>query len=261
VIQPKDHELEGAFPIVGAPEPAAAAELGSMVRIPGGKYTLGPDIGDPFGIAPQGETELKAFEMDRYPVTIGEFAGFLNSGGQDEHFYRDMPHPDFCGIVQRAEGRYDVVPGRELYPVCFVSWAAATAYAAWAGKRLPREFEWEATARGLTQRTYPWGDEPLDADRANHAYNVGHTTPVGSYEAGRTPEGVYDLAGNVKEWTQEQWAPYPWGNTPDAPIGGQIVRGGAWTTSPVSMVSCNRDTHGPTQPAPFVGFRCARDVG
>jgi formylglycine-generating enzyme required for sulfatase activity len=260
VIQAKDQQLEEAFPFALPPPPPAGVELGSMVRVKAGTYGIGPDIGDPYGAGRRGEAAVKAFLIDRYPVTVGEYAGFLNAGGHDEHHYRDMAHPDFCGIIRLPDGRYGVVPGRDLYPSCFVGLQAALAYAAWAGKRLPTETEWEVAARGSAQRTYPWGDEPLDAARANYAYHVGHTAPVGSYELGRTPAGVYDMCGGVKEWVQDEWAPYPWGSTPEAPGGGQIVRGGAWTTSPVNMVASHRDTHSADRPAPFVGFRCAQDA-
>lgn len=261
VIQPKDHELEEAYPFVQPPLPAAQPEPGAMVGIEGGTYAIGPDIGDPYGAGQRGETEVAAFEIDQCLVTIGGFVHFLNAGGHDEYYYRDMAHPDFCGIVKRGDGDYAAVPGRQAYPVCFVSFNAAAAYASWAGKRLLTEFEWEAAARGKAGRTYPWGEEPIDSSRANYAYCVGHTTPVASYEAGRTPEGVYDLTGNLKEWVQDEWGPYPWGKRPDEPGHGQVVRGGAWTTSPVNMVARNRDWQRGDRPAPFVGFRCARDAG
>jgi len=260
VIQPKDRELEEAFPLAVPPPPPERVEPGEMVAIDGGTYAIGPDIGDPHGCGRRGEVQIRPFHIDKYPVTIGEFARFLKAGGHDEHFYRDMAHPDFCGIARRGDGQYDVVPGRELYPVCFVTLQAAMAYAESEGKRLPSEVEWEAAARGFGERVYAWGDEPLDADRANYAYQIGHTTPVGSYELGRTPEGVCDLTGNVKEWVSDEWGAYPWGGPPEAPVGGHIVRGGAWTTSAVNLVAVNRDTQGAERPAPFVGFRCARDA-
>ena len=260
VIQAKDRELEEAFPFVAPPAPPDRVELGSMVEIPGGTYPIGPDIGDPCGAGCRGEAVVKAFCLDRYPVTIGEFTRFLNAGEHDEHYYRDMAHPDFCGIVKREEGQYEVVPGRELYPVCFVNLHTAMTYAAWADKRLPTEIEWEAAARGLAGRTYPWGDEPLEVWRANFAFMVGHTTPVGSYAGGQTPEGLFDMAGNVKEWVQDDWGPYPWGGTPETPDWRHIVRGGSWVTSPVNMIASHRDGHKPKQQTPFLGLRCARDA-
>jgi iron(II)-dependent oxidoreductase len=90
------------------------------------------------------------------------------------------------------------------HPVVFVTASQAAAYCAWLDQRLPTEFEWERAARGSNGRAWPWGTEPPTADRANLLFSntaPQGTLPVGILDAGVSPEGVYDLIGNVAEWT------------------------------------------------------------
>ena len=188
---------------------------------------------------------LPGYWIDRYPVTVAQYAAFLNETGLEEHYAEFMANPHECGIVARGDGRYDVVPGRQDHPVVYVSWHAASAYAAWHDKMLPTEAQWERAARGLAGRTYPWGDDPPTPERANYDYCYGGTTPVGAFAAGASDEGVFDLAGNAKEWCRDEYHPYPGGApmlafdaaTPDldehqrAALTRQLycVRGGGWT--------------------------------
>jgi len=263
VIQAKDPALENAFPFVMPPPPPKRPKIGSMVQIKGGAFFIGPDEADPSGASPRGEVTVDDFYIDRYETTIGEYTEFLNAGGHDEFYWEDMADPDWCGIGKIADGRYEAVEGKERYPVCLVMLKGAKAYAAWKDKRLPTEYEWEIAARGREERSYPWGEEPPDDTRANFDFRVGHTVPVGSYPKGRTPEGVYDMTGNVNEMIDQIWDEYPWGaKRPDEQKPGRhpICRGGAWTTPAINLKAAYRDVVKSHHMAPLVGFRCAKDA-
>jgi serine/threonine-protein kinase len=119
-------------------------------------------------------------------------------------------------------------PARAQHPVVYVTRGMARAYAAWVGGRLPRDAEWTRAAQGDDGRTYPWGEQPPDATRANYGDNVGDTTPVGSYPAGASPYGLLDMAGNVWEWVD----PDDGGDRP------YIIRGGSFLNSAL-MVRCD----------------------
>ncbi|MBN1294888.1 MAG: SUMF1/EgtB/PvdO family nonheme iron enzyme [Candidatus Latescibacteria bacterium] len=262
VIQSKDCELEQAFPFSEPPKPPKNPNVGGMVKIKGGTYTVGPDDDDPSGASPRGEVTVDDFYIDRYEVTINEYTKFLNAGDHDDFYWEDMANPDWCGIIKLDDGSYEVVPGKDLYPVVLLKIDGAKAYAEWAGKRLPTEYEWEIAARGGTDRLYPWGNEPLDESRANYDYHIGHTVPVGSYPNGRTPEGLYDMAGNVNEMIDKVWEEYPWGKMHkfENRRARKICRGGAWTAQPLKLKTTHRDVVKSHEMAPFVGFRCAKDA-
>ncbi len=261
VLHSKDRELENSFPFTDPPVPPKKTEIGSMVRIKGGVYPIGPDETDP-AVSPGGNVTVGDFYIDRYEVTVGEYALFLNAGNGEKHYMDDMADPFFCGIVMKAAGQYAVVPGRANYPMVFMRPESASAYASWVGKRLPTEYEWEVAARGIAGRRYPWGNEPPDSNRANYNYHIGHTTPVGSFEKGKTPEGIYDLAGNVWELCDGVWEEYPWGAKVDGRTQGrQIMRGGSWITPAGNIGSAYRNAMKYSGWAAMIGFRCARDAG
>ncbi|MDP2983847.1 MAG: SUMF1/EgtB/PvdO family nonheme iron enzyme [Candidatus Latescibacter sp.] len=260
VMDYKDEHLENAFPFIRPPPQPKKPDMGSMEKIKGGTYTIGPDGTDPLD-SPAGTVTVPDFYLDRYEVTIVEFARFLNAGGNDSHYMEDMADPDFCGIVKRGAGDYAVAPGKEYYPIVYARPESALAYASWAGKRLPTEYEWEIAARGKDARLYPWGDQPPAPELANFDHHVGHTTPVGSYEKGKTPEGVYDMAGNVWELLQGNWKEYPWGRKiAGMPEGRQLMRGGAWVTPPENIGSTYRSAMKYSGWAAMIGFRCAKDA-
>jgi serine/threonine-protein kinase len=132
------------------------------------------------------------------------------------------------------------------HPVVYVTREQARAYATWVGGRLPRDAEWTRAAQGDDGRTYPWGEQPPDATRANcRPHGPGGTTPVGSYPAGAGPYGLLDMAGNVWEWVEPD----------DGDDWSYIVRGGAFGSIAVDVVCGARvegDNDGDDR---LVGFR------
>jgi formylglycine-generating enzyme required for sulfatase activity len=260
VFQPKDVALEQSFPFTEAPRQLRPPKAGEMVMIKGGAYTVGPDATDK-NDSPQGTVTVKDFFIDRYEVTLGEYVKFLNAGGHDGDYHPDMGDPDLCGITKNGPGNYSVVPGREFYPVVFMKLESAEAFAAWAGKRLPTEYEWEVAARGKEGRMYPWGNEPPGPERANFNFLFGHPTQVGSFEKGKTPEGVYDMAGNVWEVLQGNWTEYPWAKKlPGIPEGMRNMRGGSWVTPTGNLAATYRGAMKYSGWSGMIGFRCAKDA-
>ncbi|NKB70305.1 MAG: SUMF1/EgtB/PvdO family nonheme iron enzyme [Candidatus Latescibacteria bacterium] len=254
--QAPDADLEGIFDFV-APPAEQTVNPGEMVQIEGGSYPIGPDPSDPQN-SPPGSVEVPPFCIDRYPVTNGQYADFLNAVGDQRYYHEDMADPDLAGIARTAAGAFVAVPGKEQYPVVLVDQEGARAYAQWAGKRLPSEYEWEIAARRATGRTYPWGKGAPHDEHANFDFRVGHTTSVGAYPQGRTPEGVEDLAGNVWELVEGHWAAYPWSNiTAEPHTRGPLMRGGSWATPPDNLKNGYRDAW--KGASPTVGFRCAAD--
>ncbi len=168
-----------------------------MALIPAGDFQMGSDDADAWDDEqPVHTVHVDAFYMDTHEVTNAEYKSFVLANPQwQKGRVPDALH-DGDYLADWEGNNYPV--GKGDHPVTWVSWYGAMAYAAWAGKRLPTEAEWEKAARGgLVGKKYPWGDTITPND-ANYGNNVGGTTAVGSYAA--NGYGLYDMAGNVWEW-------------------------------------------------------------
>jgi len=242
-----------------------------MVRVPGGPFLRGSAPMDGSGEPeerPQRLIYLETFYIDRHPVTNGEYQRFVRETG-----HRAPPH------WQHGE----IPSSQEMHPVVLVDWSDAAAYAAWAGKRLPTEAEWQKAARGglslprdggpdsrnpAPGRRYPWGDQ-FDPSRC--ATSDGHiwtSTPVGQYSPeGDSPYGVADMAGNVWEWTADWYDPTYYQASPErnprGPEDGvqKALRGGAaGSRGRYARCAC-RCALNPHRVFRTNGFRCAWTPG
>ncbi len=225
-----------------------------MVLIPAGEFAMGSDRGQD-DEQPVHRVSIKAFYLDALEVTVSRYAEFLMSQKPDPPFKwneaSDGPHVN--------------------KPVVGVNWYDARDYCRWVGRRLPTEAEWELAARGTDGRMYPWGSTHPTKGHANagqtkwRGYDT--LTNVGQFELGKTPNGVYDLAGNLWEWVADwydaayyQFSPR---ENPSGPSAGplRVLRGGAWNNDSKAIRSANRAGYAPDDRRNDVGFRCAKDAG
>ncbi len=216
--------------------------------------------------SPRHEVEVESFYIDKYEVSNRQFQSFLDARPEwrPDRIAHRFHNSDYLKDWKR--GRFP--EGRAGYPVVYVSWYAAMAFAAWAGKRLPTEVEWEYAARGGRQGAeYPWGDKPPTPRLANYAESgIGHATAVGEYPP--NPYGIYDLAGNVWEYCLDEWRP-DYQSRRGAPelaenwrevTTRRVIRGGSWGGSAINLRVTYRDSHPPEGAGPHVGFRCVRSA-
>ncbi|HEY3138136.1 MAG TPA: SUMF1/EgtB/PvdO family nonheme iron enzyme [Blastocatellia bacterium] len=228
-----------------------------MIAVAAGSYTIGKDSADPAALErPQHKVDLTAFFIDRTEVTNAAYKRFVDAAGHK-------------APTNWTDGK--VPEGRENYPVTGVTWQDTADYAAWAGKRLPTEAEWEAAARGADGRVYPWGNG-FRADVANIGVAPDKPGPeqypksikeVGRYPDGASPVGAVDMIGNVWEWVADEIKPYP-GNTDskldlEYSVTYRVIRGGAYDGNK-SHDATYRGYLDASQAYPKVGFRCAKDA-
>lgn len=227
----------------------------TLVYIPAGKFRMGSRNSD---LASQGD------EKPQRSVTVSAF--WIDQTEVTNKLYRPCIEAGVCATRVASE-TWDVYhndPYYDEYPAVFVDWANANAYCQWVGRRLPTEAEWEKAARGPHARLYPWGNEPPANHLLNYANNIGFPTIVKSYEAGSSPYGVYDMAGNVREWVSD-WYAYDYYRdamsfNPPGPEAGRrhISRGGSFESSAGLVRSANRVSVPPLDRGfAHSGFRCA----
>lgn len=247
--------------IVAAP----ASGVEDMVGIPAGMFTMGSDTG-PADERPAHRYSLPAYHIDRFPVTNGEFAEFLNAvGPRNANGERRFDVDDPDARVHLAGKKWTADRGYERHPVVEVSWAGARDYCRWRGKRLPTEAEWEKAARGTDSRRFPWGNALPDRSRARFAARFNETAPVDGFAAGASPVGVQGMAGNAWEWVSSAYRPYPYdakdGREHSAAGPVRATRGGGHDSPAEELTTTQRGrtlSRNPASGHHNIGFRCAK---
>jgi ergothioneine biosynthesis protein EgtB len=263
--------------------------VGGAVEVEGGLFWIG-HAGDEFAFdneKPYHRVFVPDFAIDRVPVSNGEYLEFILDGGYTdfrwwfaegwEFIHRegwqaplywelrgfDWMIRDFSGL-HRAEDKADE-------PVTHVSFYEASAFAKWAGKRLPTEAEWEKAACLPAQQakrlSFPWGEEDPDDSRANLFENdLWGVAPLGSFPEGKSAYGCYQMIGDVWEWTTSDYVPYP-GFKPEFDeyndkwfVGQKVLRGGSYATPRVHIRSTYRNFFHANERWMISGFRCVKTI-
>ncbi len=227
-----------------------------MIRIPAGKFLYGED---------KEKKGLPEYWIDKTPVTIAEYDRFVKATKREPPKIRmkrsrTKKTKTMLGLRSKTETYLEygygdwgtAVKEKPNHPVTRVSWEDATAYAKWAGKRLPTGEEREKAARGTDGWEYPWGNQDPTPELANYDKNVNATTPVGCYSPqGDSPYGLVDCAGNVWECCADLYYS-------EKKI---ILRGGSWYFDEDHLRIAFRVTDSPVNRRDFNGFRCAVSPG
>ena len=245
---------------------------GEMVSVPAGRFFMGcneeVDTECDNDEKPGRQFSVDAFKIDKTEVTVEQFAQCVNDGtcssqGLTMPYYKYKEQSEFSWACNWGKG------GRESHPINCLDWNQAKTYCGWVGKRLPTEAEWEKAARGTDGRKYPWGnrgygsagqvanigDETAKRSQPSWAiaegYNDGFygTAPVGSFPAGASPYGAFDMVGNVWEWTAD------WYNKEQKYRSG---RGGGWSSQPRRARASHHDWGKPDIRGGDLGIRCAQ---
>ncbi len=229
-------QINAEMHVASLPTPSLPRQTGREITGKDGAPMLLVPEGDFLYGANKQRQSLSAFYMDKYEVTTKLYAVFLQATGR-------VAPEKWNEVSQVSDGDR---------PVIGVDWHDADAYCRYYGKRLPTEQEWEKAARGTDGRKYPWGNEEPTSRHANFGKccdwkGYATLTVTGDHEAGKSPYGIYDLAGNVWEWTSS-----------DYDSSNKVLRGGSWFNEASLMVSTYRLRYTPTTRNDIIGFRCAQ---
>jgi ergothioneine biosynthesis protein EgtB len=291
------HLLCDLYDAEAKPPPTSVKPVCGMVEIAGGMFWLGHGIpGD------DGDTSSNfAFDNEKpvHQVFLQDFAieRALVSNGDYLEFIRDNGYQDFrwwfsegWEVVNREQWRaplyWEAHDGKWMIrdfsglhlaeskagePVSHVSFYEASAFAKWAGKRLPTESEWEKSATCSAsenqRRSFPWGDDPIDTAKANLLENAHWgVTPIGAFPAGQSSYGCHQMIGDVWEWTTSDYVPYPGFKSEFDEyndkwfVNQKVLRGGSFATPQVHIRSTYRNFFHANERWMISGFRCAKDV-
>jgi formylglycine-generating enzyme required for sulfatase activity len=274
------HEMVAPIADAGEPDTGAGSQPTRtgpapvpMIHFDAAKFLMGMDaaaIGGNFSDSqPIHPASVPGFWLDVYEVNVAAYRACVEAGACTADGLE--PNPQKGDL----EGCNWNQPGYENDPINCVTWDQAAAYCRWAGKELPTEEMWEYAAAGPKRRQFPWGmgvrgaywglpedyydrvGSPCQSDDAHppRPYRRSHTCPVGNKPKGDTPEGIKDMAANVREWTASPLCPY---KNPKCSTRERVIRGGAYTASPFDYWCVARGGDVPEARYDYLGFRCAR---
>jgi len=224
----------------------------NMVMIPSGEFIMGKNSGNPTDWQPEHKVYIDAFCMDKYEVTNQQYYEFCKAANH--------PFPEFWGLSRFKSGLE--YPD---HPVVGISYYDAEKYAKWAGKRLPTEAEWEYASRGgLIGKNFPWGGQE-DSSMVNYGKKYGGILRVGTFRP--NGYGLFDVSGNVWEWTSDNYGHDYYSGSPDrnpkGPVSGRfkVIRGGSWHSGTMCIQTYYRNGLSPSWVDFAVGFRCTKSIG
>ncbi len=225
------------------------------ILLDSGTFMMGDDDSKYNYEKPSHPVKLSAFYMARFPVTNKLYRLYMKENPK----------------VRKPQYLDDKRFGGDDQPIVAVTWHEAQAYTEWLSKKtgrkfsLPTEAQWEFAAAGTQGRKYPWGNEPPDKERANYSGQVGQTTSVSNYPKGATPEGIFDLSGNVWEWCQDWFGEKYYAeckkqgmvDNPTGPASGdrRVLRGGSWGANQNDLRAAARLRDYPNSSWYALGFR------
>ena len=236
----------------------------NMIKIPAGLFIMG-SIDKQADERPMQKVYLNEYFIDRYEVSSQQYSEFLNEKRNGKYFSINK-----YGTLEFEKG-YRPRKGLENLPINNISWAGARAYCRSKNKRLPTEAEWEKAARGSDGGRYPWGNEPPNPEKARflmywEELKARVMVPVDTMPQGKSPYGLFHMAGNVKEWVddwydREYYSDPNHGSNPIGPLGGEykVLKGGSWRDLPGFLYSSYRNNNDPSSGMEDYGFRCAKD--